>query len=103
MVDKTRIVPILKEKLQDLPAGHCIDIRTYKRNRSVLFVKKTDKKVLIIQDGFEKIRFEITLDKLKKHLTVILKKEFPRSNKIRLYSLGPFDKEQHEKQKRKVL
>lgn len=102
MVDKTRIIETIIERLKKLPIGN-LDLRTYKRNRSIIIVKKSEDDLLIIEDGYCKERFHIKSDKLKKLLTALLRKEFPRSHKIRLYSMGRFIGEEAEKIKRKIL
>jgi len=103
MIDKTAIVPTVLEKLKKLPIGHCIDLRTYKRNRSVVIVKKEEDEYLIIENGYFQEEFVVGLSKLKKLLKTLLKKEFPRSNKIRLYNLGEYDKGQLAKTNWKKL
>jgi hypothetical protein len=94
MIDKTQLIETVAERLKKLPVGHYLDLRTYKRNRSVIIVKITDDDLLIIEDGFFKERFRINADKLNKLLQTLLKKEFPRSHKIRLYVMGKFTEEE---------
>lgn len=103
MIDKTNIISTVEERLSSIPVGHCIDIRTYKRNRSVLFIKKGRDKIRIIEDGFYQEEFEINFNKLRKALKTLLKKEFPRSNKIRLYNMGKFDPRSFSKIQRKKI
>jgi hypothetical protein len=101
MIDKTQIIEAATKSLKKLPIGHYLDLRTYKRNRSVIIIKMTDDDLLVIEDGFFKERFRINSDKLKKLLTTLLKKEFPRSHIIRLYIMGKFTEE--EAPTRKIL
>jgi len=101
MIDKTQIIEAVTKSLKKLPIGHYLDLRTYKRNRSVIIVKMTDDDLFVIEDGFFKERFRINSDKLKKLLTTLLKKEFPRSHIIRLYIMGKFTEE--EAPTRKIL
>ena len=103
MIDKTKIIDTVCERLKKLPLGHYIDLKTYKRNRTVIIVKIDEKKLLVIEDGYFKDRFIIKSDKLKKLLKTLLKKEFPRSKKIRLYVMGKFVAEDALNTKRKVL
>lgn len=103
MIDKTKMIDTVSEKLKKLPVGHYLDIRTYKRNRSVIIVKMGEDDLLIIEDGFFKERFHISSDKVKKLLTTLLRKEFPRSNKIRLYTMGRFTEEETKNTTRKIL
>ncbi len=101
MIDKTKIIDTVTEKLKKLPVGHYLDLRTYKRNRSVIIVKMGEDDLLIIEDSFFKEKFHIKTEKLNKLLTTLLKKEFPRSYKIRLYVMGEFTKK--EVPTRKIL
>jgi hypothetical protein len=103
MIDKTKIIDAVTERLKNLPTGHYLDLRTYKRNRSILIVKMDEDDLLIIEDGFFKERFRINSDKLKKLLSALLRKEFPRSHKIRLYPMGRFMEKEMQNIKRKVL
>ena len=102
MIDKEKIIDTVTERLNKLPVGHYVDMRTYKRNRSVFIVKMSEDDLLIIEDGFFKERFHIKTEKLNKLLTTLLKKEFPRSHKIRLYVMGKFT-EEAQNTKRKIL
>ncbi|UCD31273.1 MAG: hypothetical protein JSV38_10755 [Desulfobacterales bacterium] len=103
MIDKTKIIDTVCERLEKLPVGHYIDLKTYKRNRTVIIVKKDENKLLVIEDGYHKDRFVIKPGKLKKLLKTLLKKEFPRSRKIRLYVMGKFNDKDALNPKRKIL
>jgi hypothetical protein len=103
MIDKDKIIETVIEKLENLPLEHYLDLRTYKRNRSVAIVKKSEDDFLIIEDGYFHKRYHLRLDKLKKTLKALLRKEFPRSHKIRLYVMGRYNKEETKDSKRKIL
>ena len=103
MIDKTKIIDAVTERLKNLPTGHYLDLRTYKRNRSILIVKMDEDDLLIIEDGFFKEKFRINSDKLRKLLSDLLRKEFPRSHKIRLYAMGRFMEREMQNIKRKIL
>ena len=102
MIDKTKIIDTVCARLETLPISHCLDLRTYKRNRSVVIVKRDEDDLLIIENGFYEERFRIKREKLRKLLRTLMKKEFPRSRKIRLYVLDTFD-EHAALNKRKIL
>ena len=91
------------ERLKKLPTGHYLDLRTYKRNRSVIIIKNTEDDFMIIQDGYFKERFQLKSEKLKKLLNSLLRKEFPRSHKVRLYVMGRYTEEEVQNTSRKVL
>ena len=103
MIDKTKIIDTVCERLEKLPLGHYIDLKTYKRNRTVIIVKIDQDRLLVIEDGYLKDRFLIKSDKLKRLLKILLKKEFPRSKKIRLYIMGKFVDGNALNTKRKIL
>ncbi|MCI9304479.1 MAG: hypothetical protein HFJ13_10250 [Clostridium sp.] len=66
---------------------NCLDIRTYKRDRSII-IEKLENGYNLYEDGFEKKEFKnLSQIELKKLLKVLQKKEFPRSNIVRFYVL----------------
>lgn len=103
MIDKATAIDTVMSKLAALPVGSCLDLRTYKRNRSVLIKRTGDDVFLVLENGFHEERFESGLKKMRKLLKTLLKREFPRSNKIRLYNLGPCDAEESAALKRKKI
>jgi len=103
MIDKTKIIDTVCERLQKIPVGHYLDLRTYKRNRSVVIAKINEDELLVIENGYFKERFQIKPEKLKRLLKTLLKKEFPRSRKIRLYVMDEFVEEKALDTKRKIL
>ncbi|MCP4108836.1 MAG: hypothetical protein GY749_25380 [Desulfobacteraceae bacterium] len=80
-----------------------LGLRTYKRNRSVIIVKKDEDCFLILENGFFQDEFEVSFSKLPGTLRTLLKKEFPRSRKIRLYAMGEYNPDKAEKNPRKVI
>jgi len=103
MIDKTRIVDTVCERLKTLPVSHCLDLRTYKRNRSVMIAKLAEDDLLVVENGYFKERFQVKPEKLRKLLKTLMKKEFPRSRKIRLYVLDKFSEDEALHTKRKIL
>ena len=103
MIDKSKIIETVHERLRNLPTGHYLDLRTYKRNRSVIIAKIGEDDLLIIENGYFRDRFRLKPEKLKKVLKTIVRKEFPRSRKIRLYVMGEFSEEEVSRTRRKVL
>ncbi len=92
MNDKASIIPIVIERLTKLEIGQCLDLRTFKRNRSVAIVRIENDSFNVIERGFYEESWQgLTSEKVKKLLKTLLKREFPRSNKIRLYTLESFE------------
>ena len=102
MIDKTRVLDVVAERLRSLPVGHYLELRTYKRDRALLIVRRTEDQLRVLQRGFEEVDHEVDRAKLRRLLKSLLKKEFPRSNKVRLYTPGAFD-EGAQTSKRKRL
>lgn len=90
MLDKSALIPALRARVKKLPIGHAIDLRTYKRDRSLVIVKLEAEKFLIVEDGFEKNEYRVEMGGLWKMLKTLLQREFPRSNKVRLYQLAEY-------------
>jgi|WetSurSiteA1Bulk_404760.scaffolds.fasta_scaffold01554_7 hypothetical protein len=103
MIDNTAIMETILERVRKLPEGHYLDVRTYKRNRYVFIVKQREEEFVIIEHGYADNRFTIRAEKLKKELTTIFRREFPRSHKIRLYTMGKFADEEALTIRRKIL
>lgn len=60
-------------------------MQTYKRDRSVVVLRVGEDTYRLKEKGFEENTFETDFKGLKKLLKALLKREFPRSNKIRVY------------------
>jgi hypothetical protein len=103
MIDKTKIIDTVCERIKKLPVGHYLDLRTYKRNRSVIIVRMAEEDLLVVENGFFKERYRSKPDKLKKLLKTLIRREFPRSRKIRLYAMGEFKDEEALNTKWKIL
>ncbi len=92
MNDKTTIIPNVMERLVKLQNGQCLDMRTFKRNRSVAIIRTGDDSFNVVERGFYVESWEgLTAEKIKRLLKTLLKREFPRSHKIRLYMLDSFE------------
>jgi hypothetical protein len=103
MIDKTKIIDTVCERVEGLPTGHYLDMRSYKRNRSIIVAKIDENELLIIENGYFNERIRLKPEKLRKQMKSLVKKEFPRSRKIRLYVMGQFNEEDAVKTRRKVL
>lgn len=91
MVPIDNLIDDAMRKLKKMDNLNCLDIRTYKRDRSVL-IEKVEDKYNLYENGFYKEEFkELTDVQLKKLLKVICRKEFPRSSMVRFYKLERMD------------
>ena len=69
----------------DPPQG--VEILTYKRNRGVTIIKIDDETLSVQERGYAENNFQVSIDELAKLLKAIVKREFPRSRKVRVYQL----------------
>ena len=69
----------------DPPQG--VEILTYKRNRGVTIIKIDDETLSVQERGYAENNFQVSVDELAKLLKTIVKREFPRSRKVRVYQL----------------
>ncbi len=95
MIDKATAIQTVMHKLKKLPVGYAIDLRTYKRNRSVVIARSGEDAFDVVEKGFFEERFLVSLSGMGKLLKSLIKREFPRSTKIRLYDLGPAEADIH--------
>ncbi len=99
MIDKTAFITTVLQRAARLAPGHCLDLRTFKRNRSVVIVRSAEPVqdddqgyYTVIEDGFEQNRWDaVPADALRRLLKVLLKREFPRSHKVRVYTASSLE------------
>ena len=91
MIDLQQAIPTLLKRLKSQAVGECLELCSYKRDRCLLLMPREGGEILVIERGFEEHRFQVEPGKLKKLLKTLVKREFPRSTKLRLYDLGPCD------------
>ncbi len=81
-------------------AGHGVEILTYKRNRGVTIIKDSKCLLHVSERGYQQKDWLVDQGELPKLIKKLLKREFPRSRKVRLYQLKSpedFDLGQHRK------
>ena len=91
MIEKGNVIAVIMTRLKRLPVGEHLDVRSYKRDRSIVIIRQQEDTLRIIERGFHEEEFTVQTAQLKKLLRTIVKREFPRSNKLRIYDLGPYE------------
>ncbi len=81
------IASILADTLRVLekttpPGG--VELLSYKRNRSIAIIKKDTVKVRLQEQGYQEQEIDIPLSQLARELKAMIKREFPRSRKVRM-------------------
>jgi putative endonuclease len=82
MIDKATALSTILTKTKKMSMSSRLELLTYKKDRSVTISKMSEDEFKIIEQGFEVTELSVNTTKLKKALKIILKREFPRSNKI---------------------
>lgn len=84
MLDIANVIPNTLTRLKKLMPGSGLELLTYKRDRSVRIVKNNDNTFIVTESGFQENTFSCDIKGMKKLLKTLLKREFPRSNKVRV-------------------
>ncbi|SDC61701.1 hypothetical protein SAMN05660835_01086 [Desulfurella multipotens] len=102
MIEKENFKKIVYQKLQSLKEGEYLDIRSYKRNRSILIVKLKNS-YRFIENGFRNMDVYLNnLDDVKSALKTTERVEFPRSHMVRIYKMDNFDETKINLQRKKL-
>ncbi|WP_272699318.1 hypothetical protein [Desulfovibrio sp. Fe33] len=83
MIDMGSALATALARLKKLPDGGTLELLTFKRDRGVS-VRRTGDAYEIREFGYLDETSATTAKDLKKRLKTILKREFPRSNKVHL-------------------
>ncbi len=85
MINKDSFIADTLKRLEKLEVGKCLDIRTFKKDRKVV-IEKLAVNYNVYEEGFEKQSFmNLEVQDMKKLLKTLERREFPRSNKLRVY------------------
>jgi len=86
------------QKLEKLSPSQGIEILSYKRNRSIAVLLLGNNTFLVRERGYREEENVIDKAGIPKHLKLLIKYEFPRSRKVRLYQLeNPLELEKNRK------
>ncbi len=73
--------------LKKAKEGTGFEILSYKRNRGISVIKEPGQRFWLRERGYLDQEFECSDKELQKHLKSMMKREFPRSRKVRMYFL----------------
>ena len=83
MLDIRNFTKTPVEKLKKVSDGTRIELLTYKKDRKVVLIKKSEHTCDVLEDGFEIVEYpDVEESKLVKLLKQLQRIEFPRSNKF---------------------
>ncbi len=87
----------VKQQLKKMQPGQCIEILSYKRNRGVSITLLHDSRVHVRERGYEHQEWQVEQTEVARLLKSIMKREFPRSRKLRVYRLDSPDQTERKK------
>lgn len=79
------------------PGG--IELLSYKRNRRIAIIKKEAILVEVREDGYVQQVVELSPEQLVRELKTMIKREFPRSRKVRMIKFSNPEDLERERQK----
>ena len=87
LVNIDSVIRNLLQKLNKLSPPQGIELLSYKRNRSIAVLLLDDGKILVRERGYRDAEHVVEKSILAKHLKTLIKYEFPRSRKVRMYQV----------------
>jgi hypothetical protein len=98
LVNIDSVIRNLLQKLEKLNHPQGIELLSYKRNRSIAVLLLADNTFLVREKGYREEEVIIDKEGLQNHLKRLIKYEFPRSRKIRMYQINnPLELEKSRK------
>ena len=98
LVNIDSVLGTLLQKLKKLNPPQGIELLSYKRNRSIAVILLDNGEILVRERGYREEEQVIEKDMLSKCLKSLIKYEFPRSRKVRVYQVeNPLELEKNHK------
>lgn len=99
LVNISSVLQMSLQTLKKCRDGSGVALYSYKRNRKILVVKQA-RQYLLREDGYRRTELHLSAALLKKELASSIKREFPRSRKVRFYTVDSI--EEFEKPYQKI-
>lgn len=84
LVNRESIVITTLQTLAGIAPPGGVLLLSYKRNRRIALTRNKNGSIGVHEQGYVDKRWNLAPDDLEKHLKKLVKKEFPRSRKVRL-------------------
>jgi hypothetical protein len=98
LVNSDSILRTLMQRLAKLQPPQGVELLSYKRNRAIGVLLQEGGRFLVRERGYREEARIVNGEELQKHLKALIKYEFPRSRKIRMYQVeGPAELEKEWK------
>ncbi len=88
LINIATILAETRRNLQKINPPGGIELLSYKRNRTIAIIKKDTNLLEIRERGYVEQNLELSTEELVKVLKTMIKREFPRSKKVRLFKFS---------------
>ncbi len=100
LINKDSVLKDCLQALKKVEIQQGVELLSYKRNRTIAILRLDNDTFLIKENGYVVEELTTPFNKLSKLLKVRIKREFPRSRKVRLYRFS--FPEQLERKRQKI-
>ena len=87
MIDVSSVVNIVTQRLKKAGPDTGVKLLTYKKDRHVTIIRIDREHLKVVENGFEQQELVIRQKELRRTLKCLLKREFPRSNKVHIKTI----------------
>lgn len=88
LVNRDSLLKKITTTLSKLEPEQGLEILSYKRNRGIEILLRDSDTVWVRERGYAEEEYLIDMEGLPKLLKSLIKREFPRSRKVRLYQIS---------------
>lgn len=99
LVNIDNIILDTVRNLKNMPVNGGLELMSYKRNRTIAVIRLDQDTFQVQQKGYVEQTLTVPADGLQKVLKKAVKKEFPRSRKVRIFKFTDPDQLQRHHQK----
>ena len=99
LINKDSVLKDCLQALKRVGIQQGVELLSYKRNRTIAILRLDDDSFLVKENGYVVEEMTAPYNKLSKLLKVRIKREFPRSRKVRLYRFCCPEELDRERQK----
>ncbi|MGF1756207.1 hypothetical protein L4C33_21790 [Vibrio makurazakiensis] len=82
MVHISQVLPLINKHLKELKPQEAVQFKTYKKDRGFIIYCLNSSQFQIVENGFCNASTVLDSAKILKSAKKVLKREFPRSNKV---------------------
>ena len=98
LVNIDSVLRTLLQRLAKLQPPQGVELLSYKRNRAIAVLLQEGGRFLVRERGYREEERVVNGGELQKHLKALIKYQFPRSRKVRMYQVdGPAELEKERK------